>query len=262
MKRMNLVVNMILLLSLLLALTACDTDLAAELQQDQAPAAGGDTVTEIDPVAIFTEAAATVNAQLTQTAMAWSPTPLPPTNTPLPQPTATLIQLNATATLDPAQPTFTPLGIAGASTLIPTATTAAIVNTPGGPVCDSMNYGDPVDINYADYTAVPAGTDFKKVWRIVNTGTCTWDDGYILVPVGSEVMAGSRTGDLNPLDAVNPAYKFKSSVGPGQSADVWANLSAPLTNGTYATHFVLQNDRGVYFGGVLTVIIKVTDGTD
>lgn len=249
MNKIKPILKIALLLSLVLALSACGSDLAAELQQDAAP-------TEIDPVAIFTSAAATVGAQMTQTAAAFSPTPAPPTETPLPQPTATLVQLNtpiglATATLNPALPT-----------LISTATQVTVLNTPDGPVCDSMNYGDPVDITYADYTEVPAGTDFYKIWRVINTGTCTWDYGYILVPVGSEIMAGSRTGDLNPLDAVTPAFEVNNDVAPGEVTDVGATLTAPLTNGTYATHFVLQNDRGSYFGGVLTVIIKVTDGTD
>ena len=250
MKRINLILNIVLLLSLVFAMTACDTDLAAELQEA--------TPTEIDPVAIFTSAAATVGAQMTQTAAAFSPTPLPPTETPLPQSTATLIQLNASPTLVSGLPTFTP--IPGVSTLIPTATKIAAINTVSGPLCDSMNYGDPLDITYADYSEVPAGTNFLKVWRVINTGTCTWDDGYILIPVGSEIMAGSRTNDSNPLDAANPAFKLKVNVQPGESIDVGAKLTAPLDNGTYATHFILQNDRGANFGGVLTVIIKVTNG--
>ena len=73
-------------------------------------------------------------------------------------------------------------------------------------------------------------------------------------------MEGTRTNDLNPLDAANPAFKFKTTVQPGENVDVGAKLTAPLDNGTYATHFMLQNDRGSYFGGVITVIIKVTDG--
>jgi len=250
MKKTNLILNIVLLLSLVFAVTACDTDLAAELQEA--------TPTEIDPVAIFTSAAATVGAQMTQTAAAFSPTPLSPTETPVPQPTATLIQLNGSPTAVSALPTFTP--IPGVSTLVPTATQITTINTVSGPLCDDMNYGDPVDITYADYSEVPAGTDFYKIWRVRNTGTCTWDDGYILIPIGSEIMAGSRTNDPNPLDAANPAFKFDTNVQPGESVDVGAKLSAPLTNGTYATHFILKNDRGYNFGGVLTVIIKVTDG--
>ncbi len=270
MKNMKTILKIALLLSLLLALSACGSDVMAELQQEQqAQPAGEEPLavnaepTAVDPVAIFTSAAATVGAQMTQTAASFSPTPPPPTATQVVQPTATLIQLNAaTATTDPAfaQSTAT-LGV-GVVPTIPTATAVAIVNTPAGTPCNAMNYGTPLDINYEDYSVVPAGNEFYKIWRITNTGTCTWDDGYVLVPVGSEIMAGSRTNDLNPLDALNPAFKITSLVAPGQNVDVGAKLSAPLTNGTYATHFVMADDQGTYFGGVLTVIIKVEDGTD
>ena len=268
MKKTTTLINIILLLSLVFAVTACDTDLAAELQEDQAaqgeaPAAEA-APGEIDPAAIFTEAAATVSAQITQTAAAFSPTPPPPTATQVVLPTATLIQLDGAPTTDPASATVTPIGgiqatftpIAGA-TLIPTATTVATINTQEGPVCDSMSYGDPVDVTYPDESTVPAGHDFTKVWLVTNSGTCGWDDGYILVPVGAE---STRPNDLNPLDASNPAALIGGTIAPGESTHLGVQLTAPLTNGTYATHFVLQNDRGSYFGGALTVIIKVVDG--
>lgn len=243
MKKLNHIWKIVLLLSLVLALSACGSDVASELQQDATP-------TEIDPVAIFTSAAATVGAQMTQTAAAFSPTP---TETAIPQPTATLIQLDtpvalATATLDPALPT-----------LVSTATQVTIINTPDGPICDALTYGSPVDINYPDNSEVPAGTNFEKIWRIYNSGVCTWDDGYILVPV-SQTSDPVRGGDTNPLDAANPSFALKVNVAPGEVLDVGAKLTAPLDNGTYSTTFLMMNDRGVYFGGPLTVIIVVVDG--
>lgn len=247
MKRINLILNIVLLLSLVFAMTACDTDLAAELQEA--------TPTEIDPVAIFTSAAATVGAQMTQTAAAFSPTPLPPTETPLPQSTATLIQLNASPTAVSGLPTFTP--IPGVSTLIPTATQVAVINTVTGPICDAMGYGSPLDINYADDTVVPPGTTFQKIWRVVNTGVCTWDDGYVLVYVGD----GENTrGDQNPMGVGKIPHKINANVQPGESVDLGAVMTAPLDNGTYESCFVLQNDRGAFFGGYVCVRIKVTDG--
>ncbi len=254
MKNMKTIWKLVLLLSLLLALTACGSDVAAELQDA--------TPTQVDPAAIFTSAASTVAAQLTQTAAAFSPTPPPPTETLIPQPTATLINLDAPtaiSTLDPTLPTLTPLA-GGIPTVIPTATTVAL-STQSGPICDEMTYGSPVDINYPDGSAVPARTDFEKIWRVYNSGVCTWDEGYMLIPVSS---TSTRSGDNNPLDAANPAYKFggndNPSVPPGGTVDVGAHLTAPKDNGEYTTCFILVNDRGVYFGGVLCADIKVTDG--
>lgn len=222
------------------------------------------TPTEVDPVAIFTSAAVTVEAELTQTALSFSPTspPASATATLIP-PTATLVNLNASPVAS--LPAVTqPVGVVptlgiGTPSLVPTAT-LALNSTPSGPICDDMTYGDPVDVNYPDYTEVPAGTDFQKIWRVYNTGVCTWDDGYKLVPVSS---SSTRSGDNNPLDAANPAWEFNKKnriTAPGEVADIGVNLTAPITNGEYMTTFILQNDRGVYFGGPLTVIIKVTDG--
>jgi len=233
-----------LLITLILTLSACGGETA-----DPPP-------TEIDPVAIFTSAAATVSAQLTETAVAFSPTSEPATDVPTALPTATLINLNATPLVNLEA---TPIGnaptlIPGAPTLIPTLTPVALLTTPTGPICDEMTYGSPVDITIPDGSTVTARANFEKIWRVYNTGVCTWDDGYVLVPVGAE---SSRPGDTNPLDTPNPAWKLKTLVAPGDPVDIGVTLSAPSTVGEYATHFMLQNDRGVYFGGVLSVYVVV-----
>lgn len=247
-----MILKIALLLSLLLALSACGSDLAAELQQGQEAAA-----TEIDPVAIFTSAAETVAAQMTQTAASFSPTPPPATSTPVPQPTVTLVQLGTplVPTLNPALPTSTAT-VMGAPTLILTAT-QAVINTQEGPACDSMTYDiSTLDQTYADGTEVPAGTNFEKIWRIRNNGTCLWDDGFELVYYSSV----SSRGDSNPLDAAPVAFAIKNTVQPGENVDVGAKLTAPLDNGDYTAYFVMRNDQGDFFGGFLSVVIKVTDG--
>lgn len=245
-----------LFLVLVLPITACGGQTVAEAEATA-------NASEIDPVAIFTSAAGTVSAQLTETAISFSPTPEPATATSTAIPaTATLVDLNSTiptaalsveitATFLPGVPTFTP----GAPGLFPTAT-QQILASPGGPICDAMIYGSPLDITIPDGTSIEAGTNFEKIWRIYNDGVCTWDDGYVLVPVGS---SSTRPGDNNPLDATNPAWELKTLVLPGGVVDVGAKLTAPATKGEYQTHFMMQNDRGVLFGGVLTVIIIVEE---
>ena len=247
---------LIALLTLTLALTACGGQTVAEAEAEA-------NATAVDPVAIFTSAAETVAANLTETAMAFSPTPEPATATvTLIPPTATLVDLNQTPLANPTAsfleptstlvagiPTFTP----GIPTLFPTATQQTLP-TSAGPICDAMIYGSPVDINYPDGSTVTAGHNFLKIWRIYNDGVCSWDDGYSLVPVAS---TSSRPGDNNPLDAANPAWEVDVLIAPGGVVDVGANLSAPLDIGTYSTCFIMSNDRGVYFGGVLCVDIVV-----
>ena len=244
------------LLILLLTISACGGQTVAEAEAEAAEA-DADT-TEIDPVAIFTSAAGTVAAQLTETAISFSPTPEPATATltPIP-PTATLVDLNQTPLANPTVgfleptstfpagvPTFTP----GLPTLIPTATQPALA-TVAGPICDKMIYGSPLDITIPDDTIMAPGEDFYKIWRIYNDGVCTWDDGYQLA-----VVSGASS-----LDAANPAWELNALIAPGEVVDVGAYLTAPLAVGTYETCFLMQNDRGVYFGGYLCVRIKVSN---
>lgn len=234
MKLKNNLFRLILLLGLLLALTACGAEADAE-----------PTPTEIDPVAIFTSAASTVAAQLTETALAFSPTPAPPTSTPTLLPTATLLNTPLggipTLTLQP-----------GAPTLVPPLTPVTVGGTPTGPICDAMTFGS--DITIPDNSTMEAGVNFEKVWRVYNTGVCTWDTGYVLVPIGSN---STRPGDTNPLDTPNPAWKLNTLVEPGGVIDIGVKLTAPVQAGEYETHYKLMNDRGVYFGSILSVYINV-----
>ena len=228
---------LVAILILILTLSACGGQTVAEAEAEA-------NATEVDPAAIFTSAAATVGAQLTETAIAFSPTPEPATDIPALEATATLVDLNtplpilieATPTLVPGIATFTPI----APTLIPTA-------TQGGDICDAMIYGSPLDITIPDGTIMEPGEDFHKIWRVYNAGVCTWDDGYQLV-----IVYGATS-----LDAPNPAWKLKSLVLPGGVIDIGVHLTAPLAIGEYQNCFILENDRGVYFGGLLCVDIMV-----
>ncbi|MCP4141616.1 MAG: hypothetical protein GY755_15265 [Chloroflexi bacterium] len=257
MKYIKKIYPFIILVLLVLALSACGGQTVAEVEATAAAAAE-----EIDSDAIFTAAVEKVMAQLTETALSFSPTPLPATATPtLIPPTATLVDLNSTPLPTVAIGT-PPTLAAGAPTLtpFPTATQVTLGITPDGPICDEMTYGSPIDVNYPDNTEVPAGKNFQKIWRVYNTGVCTWDDGYHLVPIAS---TSTRSGDNNPLDAANPAWEFNKKdrfTAPGAVADIGVHLTAPLHNGEYSTTFILRNDQGYNFGGPLTVIIKVTDG--
>ena len=241
-----------LLFTFIMLLSACGGQTVAEAEAEAEAAAA-----EVDPVAIFTSAAGTVAAQLTETAISFSPTPEPATatSTPIP-PTATLVDLNQTplatptvgfleptATFLAGVPTFTP----GIPTLFPTAT-QQILPTPDGPICDAMIYGSPLDVTIPDGTTVNGGEDFYKIWRIYNDGVCDWDDGYQLV-----IVYGATS-----LDAPKPAWKLKTLVEPGGVVDIGVWLTAPLAIGEYENCFIMQNDRGVYFGGLLCVNIKVS----
>jgi hypothetical protein len=132
-----------------------------------------------EPNAIFTQAALTVQAQLTQVTPSGSfstPT-LPP-----PQPTNTSVAL---PTIPPASPT---------SLASPT------------PLCDQAQFVR--DVTIPDGTIFAPGTAFTKTWRLRNTGTCTWT-GYALVFDNGDAMNGTSP---SAIVTVGPGQEVDLSV--------------------------------------------------
>lgn len=186
----------IFVLSLSLLLSACSG--AAETPAETEPA----------PEAVFTAAAATAAARMTQNA-AVTPTQLPatPTNTQAPTASATLTPAAAAAT----------------------ATTA--------PVSSGTNDAEFVlDVTVPDGTTFAPGAAFRKTWRLRNAGTSTWTTGYSLV-----FSSGTQMGA--PASVPLPA-----EVPPGETADISVDLVAPNESGEYVGYFLLRSAAGTNFG--------------
>lgn len=100
------------------------------------------------------------------------------------------------------------------------------------------------DISIPDDTVIQAGKMFQKIWRIRNTGTTTWKNGYNLI-----------------FDKDNPMTSVLSvpvaQVSPGEIADITLNLTAPLSPGRYQSTWRLCNLQGQKFGHELYAIIRV-----
>jgi len=213
----------------------------------------------VDVNAINTAANATamaqISAQLTQTAL------VVPSNTPnTPLASDTPLSL-ATSALPTTATGPTPTGGGALPTLsfnttpnttplagfTPLASPVAPVNTvPSGDSCNNSVYV--ADVTYPDNAEIKPGINFEKIWRVQNTGTCTWDEGYKLV-----FIAGDKA--LDP-----PTFEFKNKedfVAGGETADVGVDLTSPLTEGTYSATWRMQSDTGVFFGTLLTVIVVV-----
>jgi uncharacterized repeat protein (TIGR01451 family) len=111
------------------------------------------------------------------------------------------------------------------------------------------------DVTVPDNSYVTANTAFTKIWRLKNSGTCTWTTAYSAVYV---------SGD--PLSAVYPA-PLPYTVYPGQSVDVAANMVAPSYTGTFKSNWSLKSDTGQVFalGSAANVpffvLIQVIGGT-
>ena len=135
-------------------------------------------------------------------------------------------------------PTATPI-IGNASTSTPTLAFAS--STPYlylSPVpvkrCDAATFIK--DVTIPDGTIVSPGTNFRKTWRIQNTGTCTWTSSYALVFISGDGMN-------------TPAYvNLSGNVNPGESVDLTLNLVAPTKKGQYRGNWKLRNASGVVFG--------------
>lgn len=100
--------------------------------------------------------------------------------------------------------------------------------------CDQASFI--TDITVPDGTAVTAGTQFTKIWRLRNTGTCTWTPEYAVVFDSGDQMEGP---------AAQPLGK---SVLPGEVVDVSVPLRAPGAPGNYRGFWKLRNAANAVFG--------------
>jgi hypothetical protein len=92
------------------------------------------------------------------------------------------------------------------------------------------------DVTFPDNTQVDPGKSFTKVWRIRNSGTCTWTTDYSFVHYGFNRMGAPAK------------IKLKERVAPGKNVDLSVQLTAPTTAGTHKSTWQLQSPSGVNFG--------------
>ena len=170
--------------------------------------------------AVLTAAAQTVEANLTQAAVA------------NPNPTATTAVVLPTST-----------------TASPDITLAAPTNTlPVATATQDCDKGDFVtDVSIPDGTVIDPGDSFTKTWRLKNTGTCSWTPSYAFVFASGDAMGGPATQALT------------GNVNPGQTVDISVNLKGPDSPGSYRGYWKLRNASGVLFATVY-VDIKVGGG--
>lgn len=79
-------------------------------------------------------------------------------------------------------------------------------------------------------TVLLPGTDFIKIWRVKNTGSCIWERGATMVAVSSDFL--SATG-----------IPLASRVRPGETVDVSMHLVVPAVTGTIQGRFELNVAR-------------------
>jgi hypothetical protein len=168
-----------------------------------------------DPNAVFTAAALTVQAQLTQAAPFRTPT--------LPPPAAT-----NTSVSFPTLP---------ASTLPPAASPTS--------VCDQATFVK--DINIPDGSQIAPGAAFTKTWRLKNAGVCTWS-GYTLVFDSGDVMGSTSPqtiGTVSPGQEVDLSVNFTAPTTAGSYRSYWrirnsSGVLIPVLGGTQGKSFFVD----------------------
>lgn len=148
--------------------------------------------------------------------------------------TASAQTLEVVQTQPPAQ-TTTP-GSPNTVTPLPVITTPAPTQVPptATPRCDAAEFVG--DVTFPDGSLVNRGTNFTKIWKLKNVGTCSWTTSYALVFTSGDLMGG-------PVTAALPR-----NVNPGETAEIQVTLTSPALNGTYRGYWKLRNAAGFQFG--------------
>jgi hypothetical protein len=175
----------------------------------------------LDQNPLRTEVAATVLAQVTR-ALA-----LTPSVTPLSTPTATNL------------PTSTPSPTASPS---PSATVAL---SSGTPKAGTENQAQWVSQSIADDTTFAPGETFTMTWRLKNTGTSTWNAGYLLRYYSGESFGASKEISLG------------REVLPGEEIEISVQMKAPANPGTYRSDWVMSTENRSNFKEPVFLRIKV-----
>ena len=102
------------------------------------------------------------------------------------------------------------------------------------------------DVTIADGTVFAPGESFAKTWEFQNTGSCDWNENYLLTFVSGTDMDGATT-------------EIGQDVEVGTTGELSVSLIAPDIEGTYTGYWRLGDEDGNLFGQLVYVMIVVLD---
>lgn len=142
-------------------------------------------------------------------------------------------------------PTTTPTLWVSPTTVPSTPTTQSVsyyYSTANG--CYNAAYVS--DVTIPDGTILAPGESFTKTWKFQNSGSCDWDEDFVLT---------FETGtDMDGEDTV-----IDETVTAGETASLSVALVAPETEGSYTGYWRLLTASGDAFGQSVFVMIVVSD---
>ena len=101
-----------------------------------------------------------------------------------------------------------------------------------------------------DKAEIKAGEEFSKAWTIRNTGTCTWDEGYVFFFL-ADISSPELKGDSIVI------RRSEDFTKPGHDQSFVVKLKAPNKPGEYISYWKLKDDAGNFFGPRVYVDIIV-----
>lgn len=99
------------------------------------------------------------------------------------------------------------------------------------------------DVSIPDYTKVERGETFVKIWRVRNSGTCTWTPRY-------DVMYAQG----NPTEWESMA--ITEIVPPGQETEVGITIRSPEYPGIYQAWWQIADEKQEQFGDMLALLFE------
>lgn len=108
------------------------------------------------------------------------------------------------------------------------------------------------DVTIPDGSSIPVNTEFKKIWRVKNTGTLIWEDRYL-----------RRMTPASDLVCSSPKMVKIPKTLPGQVVDISVTFVTPHLPGSCRTDWKTSDRYGnLYFPdmhGLYSIVIVTVD---